>query len=47
MAQVEEPGISGRDLGIGGQGINRRGWNTTIGSAGRGMVSRKAPIGQV
>lgn len=22
-------------------------WNTTMGSAGRGMVSRKAPIGEV
>lgn len=51
--QLEEPGISGRELGIGGKGINRSvwdpgggKWSTIMGSAGRGIV-RKAPIGEV
>lgn len=50
---MEEPGIGGRNLGIGGQSINGRfleivegnEMSTMKGSAGRGMVSRKALIG--
>lgn len=33
---IEEPGISGRDLGVGGQSINGRFWEAVGGVSGQG-----------